>query len=169
MQVVIVRHAKAEDAGTGPDGPRRPDAERALTSSGRQYARLAGRVLDRLCPGVDALAVSPLRRAAETGALIARQYKRLEPVPLPALAPAGSARGVLKWLHEFPEDATVVLVGHEPDLSRLAGWLMTGAAESVIELKKGAICLIEFRAAPAAGHGSLRWLLAPAQVRALRR
>jgi phosphohistidine phosphatase len=169
MQVVIVRHAKAEDSDTGSDGPRRPDAERALTASGRQYARVAGRVLNRFRPAIDALAVSPLRRAAETGALIARQYKKLEPIALPALAPAGSARGILKWLREFPEDATVVLVGHEPDLSRFAGWLLTGTAETVIELKKGAICLIEFRAAPAAGRGLLRWLLAPAQVRALRR
>lgn len=166
MQVIIIRHAKAEDRGATSESSS-SEAKRALTRNGRQYARLAGRVLCRLRPGLDGLAASPLLRAQETAELIAKQFKNIHTTCLPALAPGGSAADVMQWLSELDPHAAVGLVGHEPDLSRLVGWMLAGTKQSVIELKKGAICLIEFNEAPEPGRGLLRWALAPSQIRSL--
>jgi hypothetical protein len=44
---------------------------------------------------------------------------------------------------------------------------MTGGLDARIELKKGAACLLRFDRAPSAGEATLRWSLAPSQLRAL--
>jgi len=63
----------------------------------------------------------------------------------------------------------VAVVGHEPYLAFLAGWLLTGRHESFVELKKGGACLLEFDDPPAAGNATLVWSIAPAQLRTLRK
>ena len=55
---------------------------------------------------------------------------------------------------------TVILVGHNPDLSAYAGWLL-GADETAIELEKGAAALIEFEGEIEKGTGRLGWLVTP--------
>lgn len=168
MRVLIVRHTKAEDraafAAEGHD-----DAERPLTGAGREQARRAGRALKDLVPRIDVLATSPLIRARETARLLAREYKRLKPVEVPELLPGLSEKAVAAWLAQQPADATIALIGHEPDLSALASWLMTGRRDPILALKKGAACLLEFEDYAEAGKGVLAWLLTPAQLRQLKR
>ncbi|BAU46973.1 phosphohistidine phosphatase [Sulfurifustis variabilis] len=166
MRLLIVRHAKAEEreihAATGA-----PDAERPLTEAGRKSARKIGRALKDILPRIDVLASSPFVRAHETARLIAREYRRLDVVALPALTPGVSGKTVLAWLQEQAEDATVAMVGHEPDLGRLGSWLLTGRDQAFLTIKKGGACLLDFPEAPSPGHGQLAWLLAPAQLRRL--
>jgi len=100
---------------------------------------------------------------------------------LPALAPGGDVRTVLAWLRAQPADATLALVGHEPDLGLLAGWLLSGDRHGwrkcgkrrssfsakqtgFVQFKKGGAALFEFAGAPAAGKGTLAWLLTAAQL-----
>ena len=71
---------------------------------------------------------------------------------------------MLLWLRAQPADATLALVGHEPDLGQLAGWLLSGRKTGFVQFKKGAAALIEFSGAPAAGKGTLAWLLTAAQL-----
>ena len=168
MKVLIVRHAKAEDradfAATGAD-----DVERPLTGAGREQARRIGRALKELVPRIDVLATSPLVRARETARLLVRAYKRVKPVELPALAPGLSEKAIGAWLAEQPSDAVVALVGHEPDLSALASWLLTARKPPILVLKKGAACLLEFADKPEQGHAVLLWSLVPSQLRRLGR
>lgn len=168
MKLLIVRHAKAEDretfAATGAD-----DAERPLTGAGREQVRQAARTLKDLVPRIDVLATSPLTRARETARLLAREYKRLKPVEMPELSPGLSEKAVVAWLAEQPADAVVALVGHEPDLSVFASWLLTGRKHPILALKKGAACLLEFEAKPDPGGAVLAWSLTPVQLRRLRR
>jgi phosphohistidine phosphatase len=65
-------------------------------------------------------------------------------------------------------DITIAAVGHEPHLSGLVSLLLTGRAGAVIELKKGAACLLDLGEQPAAGKARLLWALTPAQLRRLR-
>ncbi len=168
MKVLIVRHAKAEEREDfAPSG--KPDALRPLTDAGRKQARKAGRALKEILPRIDALATSPLARALDTARLMAKEYKRLEAIELPALAPGGSEKAVLAWLQQHPADATVALVGHEPDLSALVCWLLTGRNGEFIQFKKGGVCLLEFAGAPQVGNAVLEWLLTPGQLRSLGR
>ena len=82
-------------------------------------------------------------------------------VDLTSLSPGGSERELLGWMREQREDATIVLVGHEPDLGLLASWLLTGKKSAFTPLRKGAACLIRFAETPVAGSGVLEWMLTP--------
>ena len=143
----------------------RPDDTRSLTGSGRQTARQIGRSLKNLLPRIDLLAASPYVRAVETAKHIAHAYKKLEVMSLPALRPGGPPRDALAWLQTQSHDAVIVLVGHEPDLSGLASWLLTGDTKSVLVFKKGAACLMVFDSRPAPAAGQLEWFAPPRLLR----
>jgi phosphohistidine phosphatase len=167
MKILLVRHAKAEDcvthAATGGSDDTRP-----LTGSGGQTARQLGRALKQLQPRVDLIAASPYARALETAQHIAHAYKRLKVTPLPALQPGAMPRAILAWLHAQPEDAAIILVGHEPVLSEFASWLLSGDARPMLAFKKAGACLIAFDGPPGPGRGQLEWFAPPRQLRCYR-
>ncbi len=159
MQLVLIRHARAEERAL-----LKRDRTRALTVDGRRRMRKAARGLHALLPGLSQIATSPLTRARQTAAIVAEARDDIGVTLLPALAPGTPPRAVLVWLRTQPVDATLALVGHEPDLGRLAGWLLSGRPSGFVQFKKGAAALIQFSGAPAAGKGALAWLLTAAQL-----
>jgi phosphohistidine phosphatase len=166
MQIVIIRHARAEDrAGFAGFGQR--DAERRLTEAGRKDMRRAAKGLRKIAPDLDVLAASPLARARETAEIVARVFGGPDPTELAALAPGAGAAALLEFLGAQAPQAAVALVGHEPDLSGFAAVLLAAAERGFIELKKGAACLIAFPGHPEPGTGTLAWALAPGQLRKL--
>jgi phosphohistidine phosphatase len=162
MHLLLIRHARAADRGPGTR-----DASRRLTKGGRADMRKAAKGLARLIVKLDVLATSPLVRARETADIVADVLDSPAPNEVEWLAPGGAPAKLLAWIAGQPAQATVALVGHEPDLSRFAGYVLSGAAETFIEFKKGAAGLIGFEGKPAAGDGRLLWLLAPGQLRRL--
>lgn len=166
MKLLILRHAPAEAreiyATTGESEESRP-----LTDAGRKKMRKAARALNALLPYVDLAATSPLARAAESAQILADAYGELKIAEVKQLAPGHTPESVLAWLKAQKKADTIALVGHEPDLSRLVSWLLTGKKKPVLELKKGAACLLEF--ADGLGHGkaTLLWALAPSHLRKL--
>jgi len=163
MQLVLIRHARAEERALF-----KRDRTRALTEDGRRRMRKAARGLHALLPGLTQIATSPLLRARQTAEIVAAPYAGIETVSLPALTPGVAPRDVLAWLRTQPQDALLALVGHEPDLGRLASWLLAGRSTGFVQFKKGAAALIEFAGAPAAGKGTLAWLLTAAQLAELK-
>ena len=119
------------------------------------------KALHRLVPAIDVIASSPLIRARETAQILCGRYDDIPIVDLTSLSPGGSERELLGWMREQREDATIVLVGHEPDLGLLASWLLTGKKSAFTPLRKGAACLIRFAETPVAGSGVLEWMLTP--------
>ena len=115
MQLYLVRHAEAADG--------EPDELRPLTADGRRAARTLGERLaaDGVVP--DAVLTSPLLRARETGAELARPVG-LEPEPDDRLAPGATAESVRAAAAERGE--TVVVIAHQPDCSRVAAELTGG-------------------------------------------
>jgi phosphohistidine phosphatase len=166
MQLLIVRHAPAQDRDefyqrTGGD-----DSQRPLTSEGKAKMRKAARGLMLLLPKLRLLVSSPFRRALETRNILREFYAEAEIMELAALEPGSPPDAIGHWLMQ--QESTynsIALIGHEPDLSRLTGWLLCGQAESFIRLKKGAACLL--RGVPAAGQAQLEWALMPGQLRKL--
>lgn len=165
MKVLLIRHARAQERSARTALAQRDHARR-LTDAGRKDMRRAAKGLRKIAPDLDILASSPLVRARETAEIIARVFGGPAITELAALAPGVTPEELLGWLREQGANS-VALVGHEPDLSRMAAYLLSGEARGFIELKKGAACMIEFDSAPAAGTGTLSWLLAPGQLRRL--
>ena len=168
MQLLIIRHAIAEEREDW-DYTGRPDSERPLTSDGRRRMKRGAAGLHTLVPRLDSLASSPLERARDTAGIVAREYGMVEVEILAELAPDRVADDLLPWLRSRDPDGCAAVVGHEPALGGLVGWLLTGRHESFVELKKGAACLLEFDDPPAAGNATLLWALAPGHLRRLER
>jgi phosphohistidine phosphatase len=158
--VVLVRHAIAEERRAG-----LRDAARRLTPEGVEKLEKAAAGLKRLGVAPDRILTSPLTRAADTAA---GRAEDLAPGQRPqswrALAPGQPPQEVRDALPE--EAGTVVLVGHEPDLGELASWLLTGRTDGVpMPFRKAGAAAIELEE----GAATLRWMLAPRQLRALGR
>lgn len=165
MKLVIIRHGAAGDRDEW-EAQGHDDRLRPLTPEGRKEMQRVAPGLARLVPTIDVLATSPLARAAETAEIVAREYAA-ETVTVEALATEHDPEEVVRWLREQPPNHTVGVVGHEPQLSMLAGYLLTGRPASFIDLKKGGACRLDLPGASKPGDGSLEWLLTPRELRRL--
>lgn len=154
----LVRHATAFPR----DGERWPeDSERPLTREGVKYFRRVVLGVAHL-PPPDAVCSSPWLRAWQTGDLLT-EAGWPAPQVLAPLAPGGDPREVVSAL---PSAERVALVGHAPDLSRLASFLLTGDADLVsIEIKKGGVVALDWD--QVLGRATLKWHVAPGLLRRL--
>lgn len=166
MKLLVIRHAIAEDrdafAATG-----QPDGNRPLTDEGRKKMKAAVRGLARVVPRIDVLASSPLLRAAQTAEIVARGYGGLEMRTVDELSPERRPDELLGWLRTHQLGDTVAVVGHEPHLGFLVGWLLTGRNDSFVDFRKGGAVLLEFDDPPSGGNAVLAWALPPRLLRAL--
>jgi phosphohistidine phosphatase len=121
MELYLVRHAEA--------APGDPDDLRPLTSAGRDQARSLGIQLRSEGVRAGVVLTSPLLRARETGALIARELGADLAVE-EALAPGAKPESVARIARGAAEEerSAVIAVGHQPDCSRIAAAL-TGEPE----------------------------------------
>src|SRR5579864_9053061 len=165
MKLLIIRHAIAVDredfARTGKD-----DSLRPITDEGKKKMKQSARGLRTLVPDIDLLATSPLTRAAQTAAVLDSVYGGLREVEIAELAPESSPVEFLSWLRKQSGE-NVAAVGHEPSISLIASWLLTGTEKRLFSFRKGGACLLEFPGEVGAGTASLLWALTPAQLRDL--
>lgn len=160
MKLLILRHGEAEEPAIGVE-----DSVRSLTKQGREKMALAAKGIKVLADDIDCILSSPLVRAQETAAIVARQYQ-LDPERCEALAPGQPLTKLLYRLSACAKGSTVLLVGHEPDLTALIASLL-GAGAASIELKKGACCGIEFAGGVEPGKGRLLYLLRNRHLRGI--
>ena len=133
QRLYLVRHAEAEPTHT-------VDAERRLTPKGKVQAERIGRFFREKDFGVEAIFSSPLIRAAQTAELLA-QPLGLDAVLRPELA-AGVTPGTLKRFLQAQKSAgSVVVVGHEPDLSAITAEFLGSEAERFRIRKATVICV----------------------------
>ncbi|HYW12111.1 MAG TPA: histidine phosphatase family protein [Longimicrobium sp.] len=168
MRLLVIRHAVAEerDAFAVTGGP---DALRPLTDDGRKKMKAGVRGLKGIVPKLNVLATSPLLRAAQTADIVSREYGGIESRTVDELSPHQRADALLGWLRSHQLGDTVAIVGHEPHLGFLVGWLLTGRSDSFVEFKKGGAVLLEFDDPPAGGNAVLAWALPPRLLRSLGR
>jgi phosphohistidine phosphatase len=153
-QLWLLRHAEAEPHGA------RPDAERRLTRRGEHQARAAGIAIQRLAVAFDEVLFSPKVRARGTAELVAEGWSEQQRGLLrehPPLAGGFEPAQALEVLAGVPaQDGRLLLVGHEPDLSLLAGGLTGGR----IDLKKGGLAVVRLEGA----GGELAVVLRPREL-----
>lgn len=166
MEVYLVRHAIAHERSRA----RWPkDALRPLTPAGKQKFRKAARGLARLLPKTALLLTSPYVRARDTALILAALTNLRSPVEAPELASGKPARAAFELLRSSKR-AAVVLVGHEPNLSTFLSVALAGERASLkIAFKKGGAACVEFTGGIQPGRATLRWLMPPRALRALKR
>jgi phosphohistidine phosphatase len=161
VELILVRHAAAED------GAGRSDAERRLTTKGEESAVRLGKVLHQILSKPMRICASPYERARKTAKILAKQLGVDEVELVSELATDSTPRLVVQWLHSCDE-RTMIVVGHEPTMSALMGLALTGREDSLhVEFKKSAACSLAFDGGFRAGEGRLRWFLPGGNVLAL--
>jgi phosphohistidine phosphatase len=167
MNLYLMRHGVAVAA----DDPSvTHDSERPLTSKGVKRMRRAARGLRLLKIPFDAILTSPVLRARQSAEIVATALgmeARWEEIS--GLAPESTVEHLLFGLTRYQDREHLLLVGHEPLLSRTIASLLCGSAEKGFEIpvRKGSLCRIELNAISPPGPAILHWLLTPKQLRLL--
>jgi phosphohistidine phosphatase len=160
MDLILFRHGKA--------GKRKDytgdDFSRPLTDEGIQELILIAGWLRRQVPDPDLIATSPLTRATRTAEIVAKElHTNRAPETWTELAPGNDPETVLLRLRSFSEDRTIMVVGHEPDLSTLGAYVLTGRTVPMFTLSKGGLAFLKDVVPGQAGSGTLAMLL-PARL-----
>lgn len=161
----IMRHGPAavRDASKYPD-----DGERPLTADGRKRLREAANGLQAIGVELDWIVSSPLVRAADTAKIVAESLSSAVLLDYSeVLSPGATPEALLSFLAKQPSRRRVMVVGHEPDLSSLAGRLIGAARRAHLVFRKGGCCLIRFEEFPPRSAGELVWWLTPRILRKL--
>src|SRR5262245_19587699 len=165
MEIYLMRHgtALARDSADAP-----ADEQRPLTPKGIKKTRKAAKGLMALRPSIDRFLSSPLLRARQTADIVAEALRFKGQVEEVAdLAPNGDLEKLVGSLASYKDCQGILLVGHQPNLGGTASLLLTGNTALEIDFKKAAVCCIKVDTFTAREHGSLRWMLAPKQLRKL--
>lgn len=162
MRLYILRHAEAEEAGPGVE-----DGARHLTEKGKERMSEAAKGLRRLGVAFATILTSPLTRAAETAATVSAAYANEPPPQVLAELGSGCAPAQLATaLAPYMRRGDLMIVGHEPQLSRFISMALSGGPDRVrVELKKGACIAIECSGRPDRGESTLLWMLTQRQLR----
>ncbi|WGG48605.1 SixA phosphatase family protein [Rugamonas sp. DEMB1] len=116
MDLILWRHAEAEDAAAG-----ETDLERALTVKGHKQARRMGQWLASQLPDSCKVLVSPALRTLETAEPLGRKFKIHAD-----LAPGADPEDILRAANWPGAKESVLVIGHQPTLGQVAALLMTG-------------------------------------------
>ncbi|KMJ48712.1 MULTISPECIES: SixA phosphatase family protein [Vogesella] len=150
MDLILWRHAEAEE---GSD-----DMQRALTRRGQKQASAMATWLRKQLPDDFALLASEALRSQQTAALFAKSYE-----VVPALNPDASVEQVLTAIDWPRSGKTIVLVGHQPYIGRLAATLMS-EQPLLWSVKKGAIWWLSHRERHGIEQIRLKAMMTPAML-----
>lgn len=160
MDVYILRHGKADDAGPGMG-----DADRRLSKKGREEIFAAGHWMAAQELRFDLIAASPLVRAQETATIIAECLGEKDClVTWKVLAPGRNTDTVCRLIGKHPDVHAILLVGHEPLLSALISRIITGNENAAIAMPKGALAKIRDFSPTLSPSGELHWLVTATQM-----
>jgi phosphohistidine phosphatase len=162
VELYIVRHAIAAERGPDwPDDDKRPLTERGID---RFKEVVAGLVF--LDVQIDLIFTSPLLRARQTAEYLSEGMPGDIPVgTADALAPGHTSLEVMEQIaREAGGAARVAIVGHEPGLGALAGWLI--GARRALPFKKGGVCKFEMDSL-SSRYATLSWHMPPKALRKL--
>lgn len=139
MDLILWRHAEAEDLPDGDQQDAALDLARSLTNRGEKQAARVSAWLDRQLPDGARIFVSPARRCEQTVLTLGRKYKlRLE------LGPDSTVAELLE-LVQWPQGRSPILVvGHQPVLGQTIARLL-GLNASDCAVKKGALWWLRSR------------------------
>ncbi len=125
MELILWRHAEAEES--------MPDRARKLTQRGHKHAARVAEWLHQRLPSKFTVIASPAERTQQTAKALGVPFKTVE-----ALSPGASVAHILNSAEWPDRRGAVIVVGHQPDLGRVAAFLVSGA-EADWTLKKGGL------------------------------
>ena len=124
-----MRHGEALPVGGSiPD-----DSARPLSPAGKAQVQKVAEGLRRQAPVLEAIICSPLKRATETGQILAQVLGVSSLEISKYLAPSTSTTGIHPLLKKYAQSKSILMVGHHPDVTELTA-LLTGLDPSACPL-----------------------------------
>jgi phosphohistidine phosphatase len=131
--VYLLRHADADTVAPSDD-------ERFLSEKGMMQAQRVARFCEAHAIRPDVILTSPLRRAHQTATVFVEKVA-VELRTVLWLSSGAAPENIVKELREFRNLASVMLVGHEPDFSQLAAYLIGAQQPENIRIRKASLTL----------------------------
>ena len=149
LALFLARHGEAESAGFA------PDAQRALTDSGRRHVRAVGRLLAEDPEAIDLVITSPLVRAVQTAEILAGELHFDGPIRAEHdIANPASLEALTALATEVPPHVRgVLVVGHEPTMGIWAQALL-GPRGTQVSFRTGTVLGVHWHRG--AGHATGR-------------
>lgn len=163
MKLILFRHAIAMDREEAA-AKKIADPDRPLVAKGKEKLSEMVKWLTRNEAEIDLVVTSPYKRAQQTTEEILKAYNVTSAAVCAKVTSEDPPQAFAEWLRQYARDSkTVCLVGHEPHLSRLASWALSGQIESFIELKKSGVLCLEVDQLKHLGPRSckLKWMVGP--------
>ncbi|HVN48848.1 MAG TPA: phosphohistidine phosphatase SixA [Bacteroidota bacterium] len=161
MLIYLLRHAVAVQKGEAAY----PNDDRPLTEEGVEKMSKSAKGIARVVEEIDVILTSPLSRSAQSAKIAAKALGAESKLQVcRELTPGNSTKNLLSYLAKYKKLQSIMLVGHEQDISSLIVSLL-GTTSTILHLKKGALCCIEVPTISSQRHGSLLWLLTSKQLR----
>jgi phosphohistidine phosphatase len=131
MQLYLLRHADA-------DTPAERDVDRALSKKGIAQAKSVAQFMadHEIRPAL--VLSSPVRRAHETACVVSAEVSLA-----PWLACGCEPAVALEKISALRQHASILLVGHEPDFSEFAAFLLGLPTPTAFHVRKASLTLIE--------------------------
>ena len=163
MELFVLRHGEAGKRSASGS----KDFARPLTVTGQKEVADIAASLKDLGIKFDLIITSPLKRAHQTAAIVAKKLqneKKME--DWDELKPEGKLTELYHKISsspKFKQQSSVLVVGHEPYLSSLISEIISEPnASSHVILKKAGLAKIRITSQYAKTmHGELEWLLTP--------
>src|SRR5215831_18609290 len=166
MKIYIFRHGEALSKG---DPAVSSDHERPLVEEGIRRSRQSVEGFVKLGLTVTAIFTSPWLRARQTAAVAAEVLALNDRLfELDELAGDRHIEEVMAALTRHSHLKEIMLVGHNPQLSDLAAYLMSLSTSMQVDLKKSGMCAVEVERIPPKNPGTLLWMMTAKQLRAVR-
>ena len=161
MDLYFLRHANAGTSLTNLI----QDEKRALDELGIEQSHRMGKAMKALKIELDAIISSPLERAKQTAALVAEELGFGKSLLLEnSLRPDAEFEDFRALMRRHAKQKAIMVVGHNPTLSEFLAKLVSDeAADSTIELKKGALAKMEIEKR----RPGLQWILTPKIAQAI--
>lgn len=160
MILYLMRHA---DAGVPRENPTL-DVKRSLTKLGKEQCSLVASLMSALDVQFDVILSSPLKRCLQTAQFVGTELGFEGSVePSPALGPEGSYSEFHALLAQYADREGVLAVGHNPNLFKFLGRMVSSTGSAAIRMRKGSVAKVDmFRRPPL-----LQWLVDPRMARSI--
>ena len=144
MKLILFRHGLAMDREVSA-AKKLDDTLRPLTKKGvEKTLKMAHHLNELLLGDVQVLVSSPLIRAQQTAEVIAGVIQCERYLESTELVPSAPPQAFANWLKSHAPNATsVIAVGHEPQLSVFASWILSGLTDSFFDLKKSGVIILD--------------------------
>lgn len=138
------------------------DVDRPLSASGIEAVTHVAHGLTARGLKPDRVLSSPLLRAKQTAEMIARQLDCADRIEIcQALHPGQDPVAFVETLRQLHVEGTILAVGHQPSLGRLAAYLVFGEPRDGIALRPAGVCALDLPEFPRSLEATLRALWDP--------